>query len=76
MLFKPQCQCYLLWQPEQTKTTIFNKYLAGTSQGSIPGLGRSPKKEMATHFSVLAWKNPWMEESGRLQSHWVAKSQI
>ena len=25
------------------------------------------KKEMPTHFSILAWKIPWMEESGRLQ---------
>ena len=25
-------------------------------------------KEMATHSSVLAWKTPWMEEPGRLQS--------
>ena len=23
---------------------------------------------MATHFSTLAWKIPWMEEPGRLQS--------
>ena len=23
---------------------------------------------MATHFSVLAWKIPWTEERGRLQS--------
>ena len=26
------------------------------------------EKEMATHSSILAWKNPWMEEPGRLQS--------
>ena len=26
------------------------------------------EKEMATHFSILAWKIPWTEESGRLQS--------
>ena len=26
------------------------------------------EKEMATHFSSLAWKIPWMEEPGRLQS--------
>ena len=26
------------------------------------------EKEMATHSSTLAWKVPWMEESGRLQS--------
>ena len=24
------------------------------------------EKEMATHFSILAWKIPWMEEPGRL----------
>ena len=26
------------------------------------------EKEMATHSSILAWKTPWMEEPGRLQS--------
>ena len=26
------------------------------------------EKEMATCFSILAWKIPWMEEPGRLQS--------
>ena len=26
------------------------------------------EKEMATHSSTLAWKNPWMEEPGGLQS--------
>ena len=25
-------------------------------------------KEMATHSSILAWKIPWMEDPGRLQS--------
>ena len=29
--------------------------------GSIPGLGRSPGKEMATHSSILAWKILWTE---------------
>ena len=28
----------------------------------------SPGKEMATHPTTLAWKIPWMEETGRLQS--------
>ena len=27
-----------------------------------------PEKAMAPHSSTLAWKIPWMEESGRLQS--------
>ena len=29
---------------------------------------RSLEKEMATHSSVLAWKIPWTEGPGRLQS--------
>ena len=33
----------------------------------IPGSGRSPG-EMGTHSSTLAWKIPWVEETGRLQS--------
>ena len=35
---------------------------------SIPGSGRSPEKEMATHSSILAWRISWTEEPGRLQS--------
>ena len=36
--------------------------------GSIPG-GEDPlKEEMATHSSILAWRSPWTEEPGRLQS--------
>ena len=27
-----------------------------------------PEKVMATHSSTLAWKSPWTEEPGRLQS--------
>ena len=26
------------------------------------------EKETATHYSILAWKIPWAEEPGRLQS--------
>ena len=37
--------------------------------GSTPGLGRSPlEKEKATHFSILAWRIPWTEKPGGLQS--------
>ena len=37
-------------------------------KGSIPGLRRSLEKEMVTHSSILAWRIPWREEAGRLQS--------
>ena len=36
--------------------------------GLIPGLGRSLGEEMATHSSILAWRIPWTEEPGGLQS--------
>ena len=32
------------------------------------GVSFIAEKEMATHSSTLAWKIPWMEEPGRLQS--------
>ena len=35
---------------------------------STPGSGRSPRKENATHSSILAWRIPWTEEPGGLQS--------
>ena len=35
---------------------------------SIPGSGRSLGGGNATHSSILAWKIPWIEEPGRLQS--------
>ena len=36
--------------------------------GSIPGLGRAPRERKATHSSILAWRIPWTEGPGRLQS--------
>ena len=36
--------------------------------GSIPGLGRSPEVNMDTCSSILAWKIPWTQEPGGLQS--------
>ena len=35
---------------------------------SIPGLGRSLEKEMATCSSILAWEILWTQEPGGLQS--------
>ena len=36
--------------------------------GSIPGSGRSPGEGMANHSSIFAWRIPWTEEPGGLQS--------
>ena len=41
----------------------------------VQSLGREDplEKGMATHSSILAWKIPWAEEPGGLQSSGVAK---
>ena len=36
--------------------------------GLILGWEDPLEKEMATHSSILAWRIPWAEEPGRLQS--------
>ena len=41
-----------------------------TQETQIRSLGwEDPlEREMATHFSILAWKIPWTEQAGKLQS--------
>ena len=41
-----------------------------TQETCVQSLGQedAPEKEMGTHSSILAWKSPWTEESGGLQS--------
>ena len=36
--------------------------------GSILGSGNPLKEGMATHSRILAWRVPWTEEPGELQS--------
>ena len=36
--------------------------------GSIPGQEDPLEEGMATHSSIPAWKIPWTEEPGRIQS--------
>ena len=38
------------------------------------GQGDPLEKEMATHFSILAWRIPWTEEAGELQSMGLQES--
>ena len=46
------------------------KCLPTMQETRVRSLGREVplEKKMATHSSILAWKIPWTEESGRLQS--------
>ena len=47
-----------------SKASVYNE----GDPGSIPGSGDPLEEEMAIHSSTIAWKIPWTEEPGRLQS--------
>ena len=51
------------------------KRLPGMRENWVRSLGWEDPlgKEMATHSSTLAWKIPWTEETGRLQSMGVQR---
>ena len=46
------------------------KHLPSMQETQIQSVGQEDplEKAMATHSSTLAWKIPWMEEPGGLQS--------
>ena len=46
------------------------KNLPAMQETGVQSLGQEDllEKEMATHSSILAWKIPWTEEPGRLQT--------
>ena len=46
------------------------KNLPATQETQVLSLGQEDplEKDMPTHSSILAWRIPWTEETGRLQS--------
>ena len=55
--------CSLFW--------VNSKHLLGSSDGNVSPYvngGGGQEKAMAPHSSTLAWKIPWMEEPGGVQS--------
>ena len=48
------------------------KRLPAMRETWVQSLGQEDplEKEMATHSSILAWRIPWTEEPGGLQSTW------
>ena len=59
--------CWLRW---------LKKNLSAMQETWVQSLGwEAPlEKRMATHSSILAWRTPWTEEPGRLQSVGSQKS--
>ena len=74
----------MLWCPEpslgfpmEVMVTQTVKRLPTMREIRVQSLGREDllEKEMATHFSILAWRIPWTEKPGKLHTvHWVPKS--
>ena len=66
------------WRRVRLPTPLFMGFLVSQTIKNLPAmwktrvrsLGREDtlEKEVATHSSILAWRIPWMEEPGRLQS--------
>ena len=52
------------------------KNLPAMQETQVQSLGQEDtlEKEMATYSSILAWRIPWTEEPGRVQSRGVSKS--
>ena len=52
------------------------KHLPAMRETWVRSLGREVplQKDMATHSSILAWRIPWMEEPGRLESMGLQES--
>ena len=48
--------------------TVKNPYLMQETQVRSLGWEVPLEKEMATHSNILAWRIPWTEKSGGLQS--------
>ena len=66
---------FTIWHisPHDTRTSLMAhmvKPLPTVRETQVPSLCRegSLQKEVATHSSILAWKIPWTEELGMLQS--------
>ena len=59
--------CSTLWDSLVAQTV---KHLPAMREIHVQPLGRKDplEKEMATHYSTLAWRIPWTEERDRLQS--------
>ena len=54
------------------------KNLSAVQETEAPSLGREDplEKGMATHSSILAWRIPWTDEPGGLQSMGLQESDV
>ena len=65
---KPPCSPFFACQDFPGGSDDKESDCSAGDPGSIPGQGDPLGKGMATQSSILVWRIPWTEESGRLQS--------
>jgi len=68
-----QIRAFFIYMPTSAVASLVAerlKRLPAMRETWVRSLGQedSLEKEMATHSSILAWRIPWMEEPGGLQS--------
>ena len=75
LAFTPNRVYSASWRPSPVAQTV--KSLPAVQQTEVRSLGQEDPLEesMATHSSILAWRLPWTEEPGGLQSMGVEKTQ-
>ena len=56
-------------EPTKERKLVFWEHLLGVSEDPL-------EKGMTTHSGILAWRIPWTEEPGRLQSTGSQKTNI
>jgi len=63
-------------QPSLVAQSVKNLPVMQETWVGVLGWEDSLRKEMATHSSILAWRIPWTEEPGRLQSVGLQESDM
>ena len=58
----------LTWAPQTSLEAQIVKSLPAVQQTWVQSLSQEDPLEKETHSSILAWKIPWIEELGGLQS--------
>ena len=69
LLTQPRFLANAISKEGASLVTQMVKHLPAMQETWVQSLGREDplEKEMATHYSTIAWKIPWTEEPGRLQ---------
>ena len=65
--------CYKWWVAFWVAQLVKNVFTMQNTQVRSLGCKEPLKKEMVTHFSILAWEILWTEEPGGLQSMWLQR---